>query len=393
MKTLLVHNYYQQPGGEDQVFATEAELLASAGHQVERFTVHNDQVHEMGAFALTRATLWNSGAHASMRERVLALRPDIVHVHNTFPLLSPAVLHAAHAAGARVVQTLHNYRLVCPAANLFRGRKICQDCGTKAVPWPAVLHGCYRDSRIASAGAASMLALHRLLGTWSHQVDAYIALSEFAKRKLVELGLPARKLHVKPNVLYPDPGLAGRKERYGLFVGRLTEEKGVHTLLAALRLRSGGIPVRFVGSGPLEGLVRREAERSPGIVWLGPRPHPEVLGLLGAARFTVVPSEWLEPFGRVVLEAFACGTPVVASRIGALQDLVSHRQTGCLFAPGDAHDLARQLDWIEQQPDEALEIAKRARCAYEVRHSVGANLERLERIYAEALGMGEGRGS
>jgi glycosyltransferase involved in cell wall biosynthesis len=345
----------------------------------------------MGAFALARATLWNTEAHAAMRERVLALRPDVVHVHNTFPLLSPAVLHAAHEAGARVVQTLHNYRLVCPAANLFRLGKICQDCCTKAVPWPAVVHGCYRGSRVASAGAASMLTLHRLLGTWSHKVDAYIVLSEFARRKLVDLGLPARKLHVKPNVLYPDPGLADRKERYGLFVGRLTDEKGVHTLLSALRLRSGSIPVRFVGSGPLEGLVRREAEHNPGIVWLGPRSHPEVLGLLGAARFTVVPSEWLEPFGRVVLEAFACGTPVVASRIAALQDLVSHRQTGCLFEPGDALDLARQLDWIEQRPDDALEIAKRARCAYEVRHSVAANLERLEQIYAEALGSGHGR--
>jgi glycosyltransferase involved in cell wall biosynthesis len=393
VKVLLLHNHYQQPGGEDQVFATEAELLAAAGHEVERFTVHNDRVHDMGSVALTRATLWNRAAHAAVRERVRALRPDVVHVHNTFPLLSPAVLYAAREAGARVVQTLHNYRLVCPAANLFRVGKICQDCGTKAVPWPAVLHGCYRDSRVASAGAASMLALHRLLGTWSREVDAYIALSDFARRKLVELGLPARKLHVKANVLYPDPGLADHKERYGLFVGRLTEEKGVRTLLAALRLRSGGMPVRFVGSGPLEGLVRREAERSPDIVWLGPRPHPEVLGLLGAARFTVVPSEWLEPFGRVVLEAFACGTPVVAARIGALPELVSHAQTGCLFEPGDAADLARQLDWLEQRPDEALEIAKRARCAYEVRHSVAANLGRLEQIYAEALGAGDGCGA
>jgi glycosyltransferase involved in cell wall biosynthesis len=388
VRVLLVHNHYQQPGGEDQVFATEARLLASAGHEVETFTLHNDAVRDMSRLALTRATLWNSSAHAAVRERVLAFQPDVVHAHNTFPLLSPGVLHAAHDAGAKVVQTLHNYRLVCPGANLFRAGKICEDCGSKAIPWPAVLHACYRDSRLASAGAASMLALHRGLGTWSRKVHAYIALSAFAKRKLVELGLPAEKLHVKPNALDPAPAPTQRKEPYGLYVGRLAQEKGVATLLEALRLRQGDLPVRFVGSGPLEGLVRQAAERSSRIVWLGARAHDEVLQLLGAARFAVVPSEWYEPFGLVVIEAFACGTPVVAARVGALHELIRHRETGCQFEPGNALDLARQLDWLEERPDDGLEIAKRARTEYEAVYGTGANLARLEAIYAAALGVG-----
>jgi len=385
LRALLVHNHYQQPGGEDHVFATEADLLESVGHQVERLTTHNDRIHGMSGLSLMRATLWSSSAFKEVRERVERFRPDVVHVHNSFPLLSPAVHHAAKRAGTAVVQTLHNYRLYCAAATFHRNDAICNRCGPKQIPWPSVVHACYRDSRLASAGVASMLVLHRALRTWSRHVDAYIALSHASKNKFVELGLPSDKLHVKYNVIHPDPGYEESKQDYGIFVGRLTRDKGVQTLLEALRQLSGRVPFHFVGAGPLENEVRRASERIPGVSYLGQRSQPEVLRLLGGARFLVIPSEWLEPFGRVVIEAFARGTPVLASNIGALRELVTHGRTGWHFEAGDASDLVRQIREIADRPETALEMVKHAREEYEAKHGIAANVARLEEIYARAI--------
>ena len=202
MKILSVHNSYQQPGGEDQVFAQEADLLRSHGHQVVLYQASNDQVTGANRPGFARATLFGTRRPIrSLRALMQRERPDLVHVHNTFPVISPAVYYAADEAGVPVVQTLHNYRLLCPTATLFRDGHVCQDCVGKRIPWPGVVHGCYRGSRPATAAAAAMLATHNYKQTWSKTVSAYIALSGFARDKFIQGGLPAAKIFVKPNFL------------------------------------------------------------------------------------------------------------------------------------------------------------------------------------------------
>src|SRR5262245_40071540 len=172
MRILLVHNFYQQAGGEDQVFADETKLLRDHGDAVEQFTVHNDAVQQMGRLALARRTVWNKDSYRALRDAVRAHHAEIVHFHNTFPLISPAGYKAAHDEGAAVVQTLHNYRLMCPTATFYRDGGVCEDCLGRSIPWPGIAHACYRDSRSASAVVAAMLTVHRARGTWQHAVDA-----------------------------------------------------------------------------------------------------------------------------------------------------------------------------------------------------------------------------
>ena len=313
MKVALVHNRYQQHGGEDAAVAAEAALLEAHGHRVVRYTLDNDGIARLGRARLVRATLWNDAAHGELRELLGAARPAVAHFHNTFPLVSPAAYYAARDAGVPVVQTLHNFRLVCPNALLYRDGHPCEECVGRAVPWPGVVHACYRQSRAASAVTAAMLATHRALGTWQNAVDVYIALTNFARAKFIEGGLPAERLAVVPNFLAADPGAGSHAGRFALFVGRLSPEKGLGTLLTAWRALAGALPLKIVGSGPLEATLDRTV---PGTEWLGRQSAENVLALMREAAFLVVPSECYEGMPMAVVEAFASGLPVVASGHG-----------------------------------------------------------------------------
>jgi len=205
MKVLVAHNFYQQPGGEDQVFADEVAMLREHGHTVIEHTVHNDSVAQLRKLELAKKTLWNQAAHDEFVQIIRRERPEIAHFHNTFPLLSPAVYYACHSEGVKVVQTLHNFRLFCPAATFFRDGHVCEDCMHAIAPWPAVAHACYRGNRAASAVSASMLVYHRVKRTWQDEVDIYIALTEFSRQKFIEGGLPPEKIVVKANFVSHDP--------------------------------------------------------------------------------------------------------------------------------------------------------------------------------------------
>ena len=239
MKLLLSHNYYQQPGGEDISFAIEAELLAAAGHEVLRYTVHNDSVNSMGKLEVARRTLWNSGTYRELRTIVRRERPDVVHFTNTFPLISPSGYYAAREGGAVVVQSLRNYGCSAPAPVSARRCRLRALLG-RSVPWPAVWHGCYRGNRAASAVVAAMLAWHRFRETWIDAVDLYFALSKFSREKFIEGGLPAEKIAVKPNFVHPDPGPGAGAGNYAVFVGRLSPEKGIVTLIDSVETASRG---------------------------------------------------------------------------------------------------------------------------------------------------------
>src|SRR5215218_10268668 len=279
MKILLIHNEYQQPGGEDQVFAAEAKLLEDNGQRVLRYSVHNDQVAGMNLMTLAASTIWNRSSYHELRAVIHKERPQVAHFHNTLPLISPAGYYAAKAERVPVVQTLHNYRLLCPNALFFRDGHVCEDCQGKFVPWPGVLHACYRGSRPASAVVAAMLTTHRALRTWTEQVDVYIATTEFAREKFVQGGLPVEKLVVKPNFLHPAPTPGKVQGDYALFVGRLSPEKGIGTLLAAWKRLRTRIPLKIVGDGPLAEEVANATKALERAEWLGRQPREGVLTL------------------------------------------------------------------------------------------------------------------
>ncbi|HUP02327.1 MAG TPA: glycosyltransferase family 4 protein [Gemmatimonadota bacterium] len=384
MKVLLVHNSYQQPGGEDQVFRSEGALLEEYGHEVLRYTDHNRRLEELNPLESAAATLWNRGSYRQVAALIQRERPDILHAHNTFPLISPAVYYAAQAAGVPVVQTLHNYRFLCPQSDFLRDGSVCEDCLGKTAPWPGVLHACYRGSRVASGGVAAMLTLHRLLGTYARRVDAYIALTEFGRRKFIEGGLPAEKLHVKPNFVHPDPGTGQGRGGFALYVGRLSPAKGIGTMLSAWEKMGDSVPLRIAGDGPLDSVVASRTERLRNVEWLGRRSRAEVLALMRDAAILVFPSEWYEGCPLVIGEAFASGLPVVASDLGAMATIIEDGRTGLHFRPRDADDLADKIGWVFSHPEEVRAMRGRARAEFEAKYTAERNYAQLMKIYRQA---------
>ncbi len=383
MRILFVHNYYQVAGGEDQILQAEADLLELHGHQVYRYTVHNDGIKTISPLVLAGKTVWNQKTYRSLRSLVREQEIQVVHCHNTFPLISPSAYYAAQAEQVPVVQTCHNYRLLCPNALFLREGRVCEACLTQFVPWSGVKHACYRGSRAASGAVAAMLTLHRSLGTWTNKVDAYIALTDFARQKLVQGGLPADKIIVKPNFVHPDPGIGSGQGRYALYAGRLSQEKGIATLLEAWRHLGHKIPLKIVGDGPLSSLVSEATQQIPGIMWLGHQPLEQVYRLLQAAAFLVFPSEWYEGQPRILLEAFATGTPVVASNLGSMSSLITSHQTGLHFQPGDIQDLVAQVEWLLNNSDRLSQMRQIARKEFETTYTAAANYDQLINIYAK----------
>lgn len=377
-RVLVVHNAYQHRGGEDTVVEAEIALLRAHGHEVDTCLRSNDDVAGMSPVALARNTLWSACTSHEMQDRIRRARPDVIHAHNTFPLISPSLYWAAAQAGVPVVQTLHNFRLMCLNALFLREGRVCEDC-MGHVPWRGVARACYRGSRAASGALAGMLVLHRALGSYRNKVSRYIALNEFCRRKFVEGGLPDARVVVKPNFVdfdTPEPG-----PRAGLlFVGRLSVEKGVSTLAGAITL-GGGMPLRVAGDGPEAALLAGVS----GVVRLGNLPGERVRDEMTRALALVVPSIWYENFPRTIVEAFACGLPVVASRIGALADIVTDGVTGVLFEPGNSRDLADKLAWVLANPGKMEEMGRSARAQYEAEFSGAVNYRRLTEIYEEAL--------
>lgn len=384
MRVLTVHNFYQQPGGEEQIFATESALLESHGHKVVRYTLSNDEIKGANPLLLAKNTLWNSEVYQAIRSLIRQEKLEIAHFHNTFPMISPAAYYAAKDEGIPVVQTLHNYRLLCPNALFFREGRVCEDCLGKPIPFPGVIHGCYRGSRLASAVVAATLSFHSLRGTWSQAVDVFIAYSQFAMDKFIQGGLPVEKFAFKTNFLHPAPSPGDGKGGYGLFVGRLSVEKGLGVMLDAWRQLGGKVPLKILGDGPMAGLVKEAMQEMPEIEWLGRRPFEEVYDIVGNAAFLVFPSEWYETFGRVAIEAFAKGTPVVASKIGAITELIDHQRTGLHFRPSDPTDLATQITWLLEHPQELRQMRQTVRAEFEDKYTAEDNYTRLMEIYHQA---------
>ena len=384
MRVLQVHNFYQQAGGEDQVVAAERTLLEAHGHSVFPYTVHNDSVNQLSAPGLAIKTIWNQQSYRAIRELISAQNIDVVHVHNTLPLVSPAVYWAAAAQRVPVIQTLHNYRLLCPAATFYRQGKVCELCLTKTIKLPAVTNSCYRNSKAASAAVSTMLAAHHLGGTYQHKIATYIALTEFAKNKFCQGGLPPNKIVVKPNFLAEDPGIGSGSGGYAVFAGRLTEEKGLSTLLDAWSQIAPALPLKIAGDGPMQNYVRDRAAAIPGIEYLGPCDHTRVIELLQNASALMFPSRWYEGMPMVVLEAFACGTPVVAFGLGSLNDLIVDGVNGLKLDyqnPRALPDfLQNSTEFIQNMPP----LRTGARTYFEQHFTAETNYTLLFNIYQQA---------
>jgi glycosyltransferase involved in cell wall biosynthesis len=391
LKILVAHNFYRQPGGEDQVYRSEVALLREFGHAVVPFEVHNDAIAGMGRLRLMAAAVWNRSVAAELGEMVRRERPDVVHFHNTFPLLSPAAYYAARRAGAAVVQTLHNFRLMCPVALFYRDGKPCEECLGKPLAWPGVAHGCYRGSRAATAATVATVTVHRGIGTWDRAIDAYVCLTEFTRGKFVAGGLPPGKLHVKPNFVHPDPGERAGGDGSAVFVGRLSEEKGLLPLLAAWEHLD--VPLTIIGSGPLADRVADAAARNPAIRPVGRQTSGQIYDTVGRASMLVLPSVCYENFPCVAAEAFAVGTPIVASGHGAMADVVgADGRLGTLFTPGDPAARAAAVRAMLAWPADAQATLRRnARAEFVARYTGGPNHARLMEIYAAAIATAAAR--
>lgn len=378
LRVLLAHNRYLQRGGEDAVVEAEAELLARHGHPLARLERYNADIRCMNRLHLARDTLWSPDSASACRLAIADFRPDIIHVHNTFPLISPSIYWEAARAGIPVVQTLHNFRLLCPQAMFLRQGKVCEDC-LGHLPWRAVGRGCYHGSLLQSGVIAGMLTAHRLLGTWDRKITRYIALNEFCKRKFIEGGLPAGQIAVKPNFVDIQHEEAGTRQG-GLFVGRLAEEKGIAVLRAALDTDLLA-RIRIAGDGPERWRVA-DHSRAHDLGRLGP---VEVQREMRQAAYLVMPSLWYENFPRTLVEAFACGLPVIASRLGALAELIDDGRTGLLFEVGNAADLAAKIRWAEANPEAMVRMGQQARHEYEAKYTAEINHRQLVAIYRDAM--------
>jgi glycosyltransferase involved in cell wall biosynthesis len=387
VRILVAHNYYQQAGGEDESFAAEVAALREAGHEVATYVVHNDAIKGMHRLDVAVRTLWNRASYNEVRSLIRKHRPDVCHFQNTFPLMSPSTYYAARAEGVPVVQHLRNYRLICPGALFFRDGKVCEDCLNKAIPLPGVVHRCYRDSFAGTAAVAAMLTLHRALRTWNRLINVYVALTEFAKRKFVQAGFDPGRIQVKPNFVTPDPGVGVGDGNYAVFLGRLSNEKGITTLIRAWEQGGLGrqLPLKLIGSGPIEAEVRSAAARGCGIECLGRMPARDAYEVVGRATLLVLPSEWYETFGRVAVEAFAKGTPVVASNLGAMAELIDHGRTGLLFRPGDSDDLATKVRELLAGPQRLAVMRGECRQEFEAKYTAPQNVRRLVEIYEAAI--------
>ncbi len=435
MKLIQVHNYYQQAGGEDVVVAAERDLLEKQGNIVVPFYKTNEGIPDSGNHLLSvgqlirvaAATLWNHQVYREFRKVLKKEMPDLVHCHNTFPLISPSIYWACAKEGVPVVQTLHNYRLLCLNACLFRtvnrpqkGGELCELCVHKSFKWPGIRYSCYRNSKAGSLVVGLMLLVHQAIGTWSKRVTAYITLTEFQKQKMIEGGIPADKIRVKSNFIQKPGASNGRRvavtsdlrstvsERppFALFVGRLSPEKGCDVLVRAWSEfsgkwqtengKDGPVPQLFiVGDGPeRESIEALAASLMPcaqlsyqkNIHFSGKKLKHEVRSLMCRAQFLVSPSLWYEGYPLTMLEAFSKGLPVIASNISSTVSAINSGKNGLVFDAGRPDDLSEKIEWAFAHPNQLRRMGEQALQDFEAHYSAVANGRMLTDIYRQVCG-------
>ena len=392
MKILAVHNRYLLGGGEDLSHSTEVAMLRSHGHEVDEMIEDNRRIDKMGNLRAALRTVWSIEAYRQVTKRLRESQYDVILVQNFFPLISPSIYYAAWRTGTPVIQYIRNYRLVCLNAYLLRNDKVCEDCVGKAIPWPGVLHGCYRGSRSASLAVAAMLVIHRFLDTWNKKVYRFVALTEFSKTKLITGGIRANKIVIRPNFIHPDPGKENEKGEYALFVGRLSSEKGITPLLEGWDRMPEDKKLILIGNGPLLEDLIQKARNQPNLEVMGALPPEDTINMIRRAKFLIFPSILYEGMPRTIIEAFATGTPVIASDLGAMVDMVEHGSNGFLFPAGDGTRLAEKALALYSNPDLYTRMQLKARQTYVTCYSSSLAYQKLMQIIEDMLSEQKGDG-
>ena len=378
MKVIIAHNSYQVKGGEDAVVKFESELLTDYGDDVDIFIRENDEISSLVKKIKTFLNVhYSTDSYRVMLQNIGDKSPDVVHVHNFFPLFSPSIFEACLDRSVPTVLTLHNFRTICPTALLMWKDKICERSLSESAYW-AVPQKVYKNSILGTLALAHMIEYHKKRGTWDRWVTRYICLTEFAKSRFVAAGFPESKISIKPNFI-PDPGYEKNNQDrgYGLFLGRLSKEKGLDVALDAWK--NVDFPLKVLGEGDVLGFVPSNVEI------LGRKPKDEVISFLRGSKFLVMPSVWYEGFPMVILEAFACGVPVVCSRLGSMAEIVTNGLTGLHFEPGNALDLAEKIQWMIDHSREAAMMGENARQEYQLKYTPEENYRQLKAIYQTAI--------
>lgn len=392
LKILQLHNTYRSGlGGEDTVLGLEQGLLAAHGHEVRQFGGSNAGIGTRKSRLVSDAlnAVWSARSYADVLRAIRETRPDIVHVHNTFAALSASALWAVRRAGVPCVATLHNYRLTCAGAMLYRNGCVCEECVGR-VPWAAIVRRCrYSGSLGAGLTIACAQLCHRVLGTYRRKVDAFIVLSEFQKGVMIRAGLPPDRLFVKPNFV-PDPPLPARpvtdRRKRIVFAGLLAEHKGPDLLLSAWRkLGASGWRLMMIGDGPDAPQLMSEFGANGNVEWAGRMDRDGVLRSISESKFLVLPSRCIETMGMTVLEALALSTPVIVPNHGPFPEMLSNGAQGLLFDANDVDSLANVLrKAVGLSDDRWSESSCLARRTYLDTYTPEANYEKLMGIYAQA---------
>ena len=385
MRILIAHNLYQQPGGEDAVVKDEFRLLKDFGEDVHLYERSNLEFDKMSWFKKLRLLLeggWSRDSYRDMRALLKKIRPDVVHFHNIFYILTPSVYQACRDENIPVVESLHNFRLLCSNALLFRDNKICEECIEGKNLNRGIYYRCFKRSRLLTVVVVHMMKQYWRKGTWINLVDHYIMASEFGRQKHIAAGIPKEKISVKPHVVYPDLPKPNQDEGYVLCVGRLSEEKGVRTLLEAWK-EIHDCTLKIAGDGPLAAELKSYVKNNniADVEFLGFISDNQYHECMQGAKFLVVPSVCYENFPRTVVEAYSYGLPVVASSLGSFPGIVKEKKTGLLFKPANSHDLAEKIQWMLTHETEFDSMRRNVRQRYKEEYSGRKNYEILMDVY------------
>lgn len=387
MRILMIHNTYQHRGGEDVSTEQDIDLLRSHGHQVQTYFRSNDEIKQYSplqkAFLFFRPT-WSWQSYWQIIQLLKEFKPEIVHVQNFFPLISPSVFYACKRMKIPVVFNLRNYRLGCANSYFYRENFVCEECIHRS-PLCGIYYKCYHESSLQTASVTLMQIFHRFFKTWEKKVDIISPVSDFAADKMIYAGLKPENIVVRKNYLKADPGVGSDLRNGAVFVGRLSPEKGLNTLIQAWK-KLPDVPLQIIGDGPAYPNLKETTTIIHARISLtGQLPHSEMLEEVKKSQFLVMPSVWYETFGRTIVEAYATGTPVIASCLGAVAELVDDGQTGLLFTAGDAGDLAEKVRWAVKHPAEMARMGKQARKVFLEKYEADMAYERLIAVYQRAI--------
>lgn len=385
MRILFIHNTYQLRGGEDVALESEISLLLGNGHEVEVLVFNNQDISGVWAkVSLGIKAVYNKASATVLKQKIEAFSPDVIHIHNLFFIASPSILYMANKKKIPVVLTMHNYRLVCANAMLLRNNTVCELCLSKTLPFEAIKYKCYRNSSAETALVVGITGLYKLNHAWRNKVDTYIALTEFSKNKILNssTGINPEQIKVVPNFVHDMGYAAFPRENFFLFVGRLSKEKGLHIAIEAFK----NLPhqqLLVVGDGPEKDYLQQQAAGSPNIFFAGGMKKSEVIDTMKRCKALIFPSIWYEGLPFTIIEAFSTGTPVIASRLGSMTEIITDAFNGNLFEAGNPTQLQTTITRFIENAKEP--IYKNARKTYEEKYHPDMHYNALMEIYHSIL--------